>query len=202
MQSNRKIYIYIILNIIVFVVMFKFVLPKMANSLVALQNSHQAQISKLNQLNDQLKSLSKMNEDLSSLNELKVKPENFFTSDATLVNEIKSIEDAAVLTNTELDLAISGTADKAKSIPSLSNLVQVPFTMALKGAYPNVVRFVKYMENRYFIAPISSINISADEESEGTVIATFQSNFYLFNLNPVAQTPAAKDSNAKVPVVK
>ncbi len=180
MPIKQKIYFNVILSVLLLGAIFGYVLPKMSNSLIALQNSHQSQIIKLKQLNEQARSLTKMNEDLSVLNQMPVKPSDFFTSDATLVNEIKTIEDVAAKTNSTMTLSISGTADKAVAVNSASGLSQVSYSVSLKSTFPDTVRFIKYMEHRYFISPITGINISGDPDNKGGITATILSNFYIY----------------------
>lgn len=194
MGIKQKIYFNTIISILLLGAMFGYIFPKMSKSLVDLQNSHQSQIIKLKQLNEQAKSLSKMNEDLQAVAAMSIKPADFFTSDATLVNEIKTMEEVAAKTKSVMTLSISGTADKALAVSSASGLSQVPYAVTLKTTFPDLIRFIKYMENRYFISPISGLNISGDEDKQGGVSATILSSFYIYKPASTAATPAATDN--------
>ncbi len=154
------------------------VVPKQQKGLVTLQESNADQIDKLKDLREQVKTLQKIQEDLAKVEQQEVKPNDFFTGDTRLVNEIKTIELFALKSNLLETLTISGTADKATAVQSLSGLAQIPYSISLQGSFPNVVKFIKYLENAYFISPVNALSVTYSEQ--GSVKATVLTNFYLY----------------------
>ena len=161
---------------------FFYVLPKIADSLIGLQNAHKQQESQLQSLNDQVKGLEAMQRDLDVIKSMPVQPKDLFTpysADAKLVNEIQALEAAAAKTNNHMTLDITGSADKARAYPSASGLVAVPYTLALDGSFPDAVRFLEYFENSFFISPISDITVSGNGDKARTVHTAIQAEFFL-----------------------
>ena len=177
MSPTKKITIVVLVWIILTGVMFVMVIPRLSNGLIALQSNHQDQINQLADLKEQVQALKNIQDDLIKVNAQPVKPSDLFTSDLHLVNEIKKIEDFAAKTNLTETLTVSGTADKAQPVQSASGLSVVPYSIILKGPFPNEVNFVKYLENSSFISPVISFNVLYSQPNNSTM--TILTNFYL-----------------------
>lgn len=175
MQPLSKIYIAAVVWLALSGAVFGLIFPKMARSLVDLQQSHQKQITELNSLQEQALGLQKMENDLSQADAQPVKLGSFFTADINLVREVQRLEDISQKTSMAESLTISGTADKAAAVQSASGLYQVPYTLSLKGSFPSFVRYLQYLENSYFISPVNglTINYAGKGQIDATVLANF-----------------------------
>ena len=180
MSVRNKIFEYFFIWAIVSAAVFFYVVPKFTQSLVDLQNSHQAQIDQLNKLQAQASNLHKMQIDLDTIAQDPVQPSDLFKSDVHLVNEFKYLEDVAAKTNNKLELTVSGTVEQ--ELPAegtVSGLVTVPYSMNLIGTYQNVTTFVKYMENAYFLSPISGLNLNKHTATPGQIEANILTNTFI-----------------------
>lgn len=179
MSPIHKIYLTLLVWLALTVGAFFYGFPTLADGLVKLQTSHQAQIDTRDKLVAQAKALEKMKKDLEALKKESIQSQDFFTSDTKLVNEIKHIEGIAQNTKTALTISISGSADKAAAAPDTkSKLAIVPYTISLEGAFPDTINFLKYLENSYFISPVNGLSINSD----GTDIVTTKilTNFFIY----------------------
>src|SRR4051812_10086969 len=120
MNINKKIALAIVAWIVITAACFMLIFPRVVNSLITLRQSYAKQIGELSELRDRAKALQRMQADIAKVKKEKVQPEDLFTSDLKLVNEIQHIEDAAKFTGNDLKLTISGTAEKAQPVPSAS----------------------------------------------------------------------------------
>ncbi len=152
-------------------------LPSFADNLTKLQYDHRTQIDELQKLEEQVRNVNQMQRDLNTLKDKQIQPEDFFTSDIRLVNEIQHIESAARVSGVSESLALSGTADKTQQVPSASNLYAVPYVINLKGSYPSIVAFVEYLENSYFVAPVSAVSFGLGDKN--VLGATIFGNFLI-----------------------
>jgi hypothetical protein len=179
MAPKNKIYISIAIWIALTAAVFGFIAPKLSSGIIALQSSHEKQLTEYNKLTDELQALKKAQEDFNKVEKQDVKPTDLFTSDLKLVNEIKMIEQMAAKTSLTPALTITGTADKAVSVKeSVSGLSMVPYSINLKGSFLNVVSFLKYLENSTFISPVNALTVTHDDN--GNVNANILTNFYIY----------------------
>lgn len=153
-------------------------IPRLSKSLTDLQSGHKEQLDTLNKLKAQAASLEKMRQDLDTQKKEKVQASDLFSGDLDLVNEIKKMEDNAAKSGVKLTLTIPESADKAKPLKSsVSGLYVVPYTLLVDGDFPSYLKFVKYMENSFFVSPFNGMNLTVKEELgfEGLM----QGNFYI-----------------------
>ncbi len=178
MNPINKIYLAALTWLVLTFVVFSYLFPHFSQSLITLQQSHQEQISQLDSLKTQALGLQKMQDDLQQVDNQPVKLGSFFTSDINLVKEIQRIEDISQKTNIAETLQVTGTVDKAlPASKTSSGLFLVPYTLALNGSFPEVLNFLKYFENSYFISPLNAITVSY--VAKGSVNATILSNFII-----------------------
>ena len=105
-------------------------------------------------------------------------PENFFSRDVTLVNELETLENLGKKLNVKmLPSGIAGTVSTAPKAKTITDLAVIRYNMSLNGSLQNVVNFIESMENLSFISNIESVSISAVDNQ--TVSATLPANFYL-----------------------
>jgi hypothetical protein len=177
MSINQKIGIHVLVWVVLTAFAFMYLFPFAVKGITDLQIKYAKQIIALNELRDNAKSLQRMQQDINSMEKHEVQPEQFFTSDLQLVNEIKRVEAIAAASNLTLGLSLAGTTDKAANYPSASGVSQVPLTMLLRGTFPDSIRFLKAFENSPFIAPVNGISFTKGEE--GFVNMTVVSNFLI-----------------------
>jgi|GEM_PF-2409468 len=198
MNVTKKIYGIIFTWLVITVAVFYFILPRLANSLIALQKSHQSQIAQYNDLQAQIQSLYAMQQDLDQLSKASVKPDDLFTSDVQLVNEIQHIESIAKSTGNDLKISITGTAKDAQPYRSYSKLYAVPYTISLTGPFPATLAFLHYFENSYFVSPPTAIDISNQLAlAQGQVKTTILANFFI-HYDPA--NPDNKDNNGQIQI--
>ncbi len=105
-------------------------------------------------------------------------PENFFSSDITLVNEIRTLENLGTEYNLQMQLSgVSGTIGTVPKAKTSTALGVIPFTISLSGEFQNVVDFVEVLENLDFITNVNNLSVNAG--ANGQVNASLAANFYL-----------------------
>ncbi len=130
------------------------------------------------QLNLEKESYEKAKKDLTELEKRPIQPENFFSRDTTLVNEIKYLEDLGKNLNLDLQLSgISGTIGNAAKSVSHGGLLSVPYSITAKGSFAQLAKLAENLENMPFLTTINGMTIYAAEL--GNVNMTISSNFYL-----------------------
>ena len=180
MNPTKKIYSALFIWLLVTTASFYYVFPKFAAVLVNLQQDHQDQIAQYNSLQAQIQSLYAMQQDLDSLSKAAVKPDDLFTTDVQLVNEIQHIEDIAKISSNTLKVTISGTAKDAQAYPGFSKLYKVPYSMTLVGSFSSTLQFLHYFENSFFVSPIDAINIDNQQAlTAGQVKTTIIAGFFI-----------------------
>lgn len=116
--------------------------------------------------------------DLAELGKRTVQPEDFFSQDVTLVNEIKTLEELGNRLNVNLNLSgLSGVVKNAPKAPTKGQIFAVPYSISLSGSFNNVIKFLETLEHLDFITLITGLNVSAT--SGGNVSASLTANFYL-----------------------
>ena len=115
------------------------------------------------------------------LQELKAKPyqpENFFSRDITLVNEIETLDNLSKKLNVSMQLSgIAGTVNTEPKAKTLTDLAAIRYSMTLNGSLPQAMNFIETMENLSFITNIETVSINAADKD--SVIANLAPNFYL-----------------------
>lgn len=196
MKPTSKIYIAVALWLVVTGAVFGFGLPKLFGGLTELQNSHQQQTDQYNQLRAQAASLETMKKDIDALKQQQVQPSDFFSTDLHLVNEIKQLETDASKSNVKTSIVIPGSADKAEVLKgSTAGLLVIPYTLKVTGDFPSLVTFLSYMQNNFFISPVTGINITADQDKSLNT-SVFASFFIRKDLSQSAAPQSASSQSA------
>ena len=178
MDINKKVAASLLVWLAGTALAFFWLFPKLSGSLIELKQSHAKQIAELNQLKDYAKGVERMQQDLATMRKGEVQPEEFFTSDIKLVNEIKHIESIALETNNAIIFNISGTADKAAAVKGASSaLFEIPYTITLEGNQQTVQNFVSRLEKSYFVSPVNAVSYLVD--NNGVLVARVVANFYI-----------------------
>ncbi len=145
------------------------------------------QVSKLSAILDQKKTVVELRQERANieqaqkdLNELKNKahvPEDFFSKDITLVDDIRLLETRANDSGVDLTLTVSGTLNTAIKAKNASELFVVPFSVQLKGPFANVVSYMDFLE--HFGTLFTVRNVSLIGATGDNVTANLVGNFYL-----------------------
>ena len=149
------------------------------------ENTNAQSQAKLSALNSELAllqaerdSFNNAKKDLDALNKKDMQPEDFFSKDITLVNEIRFFENLAEKVGITMTLSgPSGTAKSAPKAKSLSgDIVTVSLNIGINGPFPKVIEFAEAMENLPFATQTTGLTLGALSGNE--VSATFVGNFY------------------------
>lgn len=114
--------------------------------------------------------------DLELLSKKEVLPSNFFSSDTSLVNEIKTLENLAEVNNLKITITIGGTANTLPKAKTSSDLLVAPYSLNLTGNYLSVLNFIRSAENLSFITQFKNVNI---QNSGPETSASINSVFYI-----------------------
>jgi len=116
--------------------------------------------------------------DLKLLADQRLQPEDFFSRDITLVNELKILEALKQRFGLETQISgISGTISNAAKAKTTTALVTIPYAINVTGSLGDVVNFIETLENLSFITNVTNITISAAENNK--VTAGMSATFYL-----------------------
>ena len=116
--------------------------------------------------------------DLETLAKQSIQPENFFSRDITLVNELKILEGLSDRLNLKMQIGgVSGTVNTAAKAKTITPLVVIPYSISVSGSLQRAVDFVETLENLKFITNVSNISISTADKN--TVNVGMTANFYL-----------------------
>lgn len=177
MSYKKKISVLIALLAIITVALFAygFGLTDSANNTLAaniLESRKQLEELKSEQRNFQLGK-----QDLESLLSKPFKPENFFSTDVSLVNEIRTLESVAQAVDINLSLSVSGTVGNAPRAQTVTELKTIPFTMQITGSFDNAIKFLDTVEHLAFITNIQALNVTP--ATKGQVAMVMTGNFFV-----------------------
>lgn len=126
----------------------------------------------------QLSSFNLAKQDLKTLKEQPYQPDNFFSRDVTLVNEIKTLEGLGQKYNVQLSIGgVSGTINNAPKAKTQGSIVFIPYSLTLTGPLSNAVDFIETLENLSFVTNVDNVNISG--AGGGDVNVSLAAYFYL-----------------------
>lgn len=129
------------------------------------------------ELGQEKTNIEQAKKDLTELRSKARIPEEFFSKDITLVDDIRLLEMRANDSGVDLTLTVSGTLSTAVKAKNTSELFVVPFSVQLKGAFGNVVAYMDFLEHfgtLFTVRNVSIIGAAGDD-----VTANLVGNFYL-----------------------
>lgn len=129
------------------------------------------------ELRQEQANIEQAKKDLSELSTKAHVPEEFFSKDITLVDDIRLLEKRANDLGVDLTLTVSGTLNTAVKSKSASELYVVPFSVQLKGVFGNVVAYMDFLE--HFGTLFTVRNVSLLGSTGDNVTANLVGNFYL-----------------------
>jgi hypothetical protein len=141
-------------------------------------NAMQGQKKSLAALQGQQQSFELAKSDLDKLAAQPVQPDNFFSRDITLVNEIQTLEDWSQKLNVNMQLSgLSGTIALEPNANTITPIAQVPYAISLKGSLSQVTDFFQVLENLSFVTNVVGVSVSAEDSN--SVNASLSAEFYL-----------------------
>jgi Tfp pilus assembly protein PilO len=178
LSAKNKIAIVVISWLVLCGVMFLYLFPIMDGKNQAELDSMAQDRKSLVLLQAQDQSYKQAQSDLQELASKTYQPEDFFTKDISLVNEVKTLEDLAAKYNLKMILTgVNGTIAALPKADTASNLAQIPYGITLSGDFYQAVNFIETMENLSFVTNITSLSINAADKS--SIVVSLGANFYL-----------------------
>lgn len=152
-----------------------------------LDGTNRAALNKISSQKDQLLSLQAEAEnfrlaqqDLQDMAKKPAQPNQFFSEDVTLVNEIERLENLGQTMGIQLSIGgIGGTVNTAAKAKTKSTLYLIPYSLSVNGTLRQVVDFMETLENLEFITSLHSLAIST---AGGSVNASMSSEFYIHQI--------------------
>lgn len=177
--SNKvKIIIAIIVFIVVAAVMFLYGYGVLSARNQIAADEVAKQRLELEVLEREQKSFEQGKKDLAQLEESNHPPDELFSKDTKVVNEIQQLEAAAQRYNLNLEISVTGTTKTAvKAVGALTELFVVPYQITLDGDFSNMLSFIQTAEHMPFVTHVNELSISVAAENEART--TLTSVFYI-----------------------
>lgn len=115
--------------------------------------------------------------DLQDLSSKVRVPEEFFSKDITLVDDLRILEAKAKESAVDMTLSVSGTLNTAVKAKTASELYSVPFSVQLKGDFKDVVAYMDFLEHFGTLFTVRSVSMLGG--TSDVVTANLVGNFYL-----------------------
>lgn len=116
--------------------------------------------------------------DIQKLAEQSPQPEDFFSRDIALVNELQTLENLALKYNVKMQISgVSGTVGSLPKAATATSLAMIPYSIALNGDFFQVMQFLENYEHLSFITNVTGISINAADKNNVTM--SLASNFFL-----------------------
>ena len=177
-STRNKLFALIALWVILTAAMFMYFFKILDNSNQLVISSIADQEKTLTQLSSERDTYVQGQKDLDEMAKNVEQPENFFTTDVTLVRELQTLEQWANRLNVRLELSgLSGTVKGATLVGNDGNVVTVPYSMTITGPFTKVVDYLQVLENLDFITTVTSLNMASGAGDE--VTANIGALFYI-----------------------
>ena len=178
LSAKNKILVLLVVWFAVSILSFAYFFKILDASNLQILKSMEKRKKELAGLKAQQQSENQAQWDLDTLAKENYKPEDFFSRDITLVNELKTLENLSQRLGVKMDIGgVAGTVNTAAKAKSITPLVVVPYSVTVNGSLQRAVDFVETMENLEFITNVSNISINTADNS--TVTVSMTANFYL-----------------------
>lgn len=116
--------------------------------------------------------------DLADLFQRAYPPQDLFSKDTRVVDEIRELEELASRYSLDFSLQVAGSSSTAPKAAGVSaNLLQVPYSVTVTGGFNNILKYIEASEHTTFINQGYAVNINA--VSNGETRAVINSQFYL-----------------------
>lgn len=177
MKYKSKIYIVVFSFFLVSAIMFLFVFGKLHDRNIRLSTDVSSKRQTLEQLAQEQRSFEQGKKDVEALKTKAVQPGELFSRDTRVVKEIKTLEDLSKINELDMTLLISGTAKNAQKVKSSAQILSLPYSVTVTGAFDKTLAFLDSIENLNFITPVKTLTISA--QKGGVVKSTISADFYI-----------------------
>ena len=177
-STKHKIYLALAIWLALVGVMFSYIFPLLGQSNAAQLNTLGDQRKQLGKLQAEQESFQQAQADLLAVAKKPRQPEDFFSKDITLVNEIQALEDLGAKSGVQF--ALSGVAGTIATVPkakTASEIFAVPAVLSISGPFSGVASFIESLENLDFIVNVSGISVTSVGADK--IAATLTANFYL-----------------------
>ena len=166
--------VWLVLSCAMFFYFFNFLDASNRQTIAAMQD----QKKELALLKGQEQSYELAKSDLTKLAAQPVQPENFFSKDITLVDEIQTLEDWGQKLNVTMQISgLSGTIGIEPNANTITPIAQVPYGITLKGSLAQITDFLQVLENLGFVTNVTSVTAAAGSNS--SINASLSAEFYL-----------------------
>lgn len=119
------------------------------------------QKKELEELKIEKDSFQKAKTDLENFALQPYQPENFFSNEINVVNELKTLEALGPKLNLNVTMSgLSGTIGGASKAQVEGDIVQLPYNFTIAGPYNKALQFVEILENLDFVIHNSSVSVS------------------------------------------
>jgi Tfp pilus assembly protein PilO len=178
LSYRHKIYITSIILVALALVFFWLVFPRVQKSNAAISGKLFERNKEYQVLLSEQRSFEQGKRDLASFESKPYKPDQLFSRDTSLVNEIKTLEERSSALGLNFVMNVSGTAESAPKVPGTQgSIYNIPYTATVTGSFDNIVTFINYMEHLPFITHTKVLTFTA--QSEGGLKATLSANFFI-----------------------
>ena len=180
LSAKSKIYILCAVWVALVLLMFLYLFNILDASNQKIIASFSDQQYNLNLLQAQQASYKLAQDDLDKVTKEQYTPDQLFSKDVTLVNEVKTLEDLGTEENVQLTITgLSGTLSTLQQAPSQSQVYQVPYNLMLQGTLDNCLAFMERLEHLQFITSVPTMSINSIDSN--TVEINLNAYFYLRN---------------------
>ncbi len=159
--------------LVLFAYVFPYLGDKHANQLAAMLDQKKTVV----EMRQEQKNIELAKQDLQDLAKKEKAPEDFFSQDISLVNDLSQVESAARRFGLEFTFSVTGTAQTAAKAKTASDLYSIPFTMQLRGKFSGAVSFLDWLE--HFPNTFTAKSASLAAASGDSINVTLIGNFYL-----------------------
>lgn len=178
LKAKYKIYIICLIWVVLVAAMFLYGFKIIDHSNTVLVSSFADQQHKLAVLQAEEQSYKQATSDLTKVQNEKYQPDDLFSKDTTLVNELQTLEALATTTNVTMTVnGLSGTVKSAQVAPTKSTIFQIPYGIALTGTLDNCLAFLEGIEHLKFVTVSRSLSLNAADS--GNVAINLSAYFYL-----------------------
>lgn len=177
-SAKNKIILACVIWVAISALMFMFLFKILDTSNQAIIDSYAVQEQKLNVLLAEQQSYLKANEDLNTVSQERYQPDDLFSKDVSLVNELATLENLSQNFNVKMTISgLSGTINTAKKAATKSEIYQIPYSLTLSGTLNDCEAFLESLENLKFVTTTSSLTVTT--ASDGKVLINLNAFFYL-----------------------
>ena len=116
--------------------------------------------------------------DLDKLAAQPLQPEQFFSQDISLVDEIQALQNLGQQYKVQMGLnGVNGTVNSLAPAPTISPIVMAPYSISLSGSLVNDLNFISSLEHLSFITTLTGISVGSG--GQGLVNISLGADFYL-----------------------